>query len=311
MHGSDKMNLQQLKYILEVYKQGSINKASQTLFVTQPTLSIAIKELEKEIGFVIFERSSRGISPTPAGTAFINTVRDIFLKLENIKEQYIDENNEGSAPVLRISSSRYSFVSESIIDYYNNEVSSFDKYSIMVEEQDCNQVIQDVLSRKSDVGIIHTNLHTDMMHINLFEKKDIKYVKLFDSVPYIIFRKGHPLEKEKNITNEMLLKYPQIRTSSTNINYYDNDANFNFNEYINSDKNFFISSRSTIYNLLSNTDAIFFALTKYGVSHLHSEYTARPLNDEVSYFFYAIMLKTESRNKYVNDFINVLKKNVQ
>ncbi len=84
------MNLQQLEYTLEIYKQGSINKAAQALFVTQPTLSIAIKELEKEIGFVIFERNNKGISPTPAGMAFINTIHDVLFKLEEIKAFYIN-----------------------------------------------------------------------------------------------------------------------------------------------------------------------------------------------------------------------------
>lgn len=303
------MNLQQLKYTLEVYKQGSINKAAHILFVTQPTLSIAIKELEKEIGFIIFERNSKGITPTPAGMAFINTIREVFFKLEDIKKEYIQDNSGDASLIMRISSSRYSFVTESIIQYYNSEISSIDKYSVMIEEQDCNQVIRDVLSRKSDIGIVHTNAHTNKIQLEYFEKKDIKYIKLFDSVPYIIFRKGHPLEKETDISRKKLLKYPQIRTSSTNVNYYDSNANFSFIDYSNSEKNFFISSRSMIYSLLSKSDAVFFGLTKYGINNISGEYTARPLSSETSYFFYALMLKSESHNKQIQKFIDILLEN--
>ena len=303
------MNLQQLEYTLEIYKQGSINKAAQALFVTQPTLSIAIKELEKEIGFVIFERNNKGISPTPAGMAFINTIHYVLFKLEEIKAFYIN-NLKDNVNIIRISSSRYSFVTKSILQYYNNTLSKMEKYTVTIEEHDCQQVINDILSKKSDIGIIHTNAHTNAFQLNYFRKKDIEFINLFESVPYLIFRKDHPLSQQKRIKREDLIKYPQIRISSSNVNYYDETANFNLLNYGSSERNFFISSRSMIYPLLLNSDAVFFGLTKYNINDIDEKFTARPLDDQISYYFYAIMLKEEKNNTHINEFLKTLMQNV-
>ena len=78
------MNFEQLKYIVEIERCGSINKASQTLFVTQPALSASIKELEGELGFTIFERSNKGIRPTAEGSQFVRSANDILSQIEKI-----------------------------------------------------------------------------------------------------------------------------------------------------------------------------------------------------------------------------------
>lgn len=302
------MNLQQLKYALEVYRQNSFRKAAQSLFVTQPTLSIAIKELEKDLGFTIFERSARGISPTPAGTAFISTIHDVFINLEQIKAQYSNQSSENAPLVLRISTSRYSFVATCLLQYYEECLMPLGKYSITVEEQDCQQTIQDVLQRKSDIGIIHMNGRSIESQLEFFRQKKVQYGLLFESEPCLIFRKGHPLEQKKCISKEDLEQYPQIRTSSRNITHYNIDANFSFSDYIDNGKNLFMSSRAMIYNLLPNCDAVYLALCEHGIAPFYPNLIARPLADEEPNYFYYIMLEDIPLKKHTRKFIEILKK---
>ena len=300
------MNLQQLKYALEVYRQTSFRKAAQSLYVTQPTLSVAIKELEKELGFVIFERGSRGISPTPAGMAFIATISDIFINLEQIKAQY---SKSAEAPlVLRISTSRYSFVAVCVLKYYQEYLLSQKKYSITVEEQDCQQTIQDVLHRKSEIGIIHVNDRNLDPQISFFQEKNIHYELLFQANPCLVFRAGHPLEKKKNLSMEDIAEFPQIRTSSRNITHYNVDANFSFFDYMDSGKNLFMSSRAMIYNFLPNSDAVYLALCESGISAFYPNLVVRPLQDESPNYFFYITLKDVPLGKNEKKFIEILKR---
>ena len=303
--GEITVNLQQLKYALEVYRQNSFRKAAQSLFVTQPTLSIAIKELEKELGFAIFERGAHGISPTLAGTAFITAISDVFTRLEQIRAQY---SESAEAPlVLRISTSRYSFVATCLLQYYREQLLPIGRYSVTVEEQDCQQTILDVLHRKSEIGIIHINSRNHSAQLKFFQEKHIHYGLLFQKAPCLVFRAGHPLEKKKTISEEDMAKFPQIRTSSRNMTHYNVEANFNFTDYINNGKNFFLNSRAMIYNILPNCDAVFLALCADGIHPFYPNLVVRPLQDETPNYFYYITLEDVPPSKYSKRFIEILK----
>lgn len=301
------MNLQQLKYALEVYRQNSFRKAAQSLFVTQPTLSIAIKELEKELGFVIFERSSHGISPTPAGTAFINTISDVFISLEQIKAQYSVSDTGDTPLVLRISTSRYSFVATCLLQYYEEVLAPLERYSVTVEEQDCQQTIQDVLHRKSEIGIIHINGRNLDAQLKFFQQKNIHFEMLFQADPCLVFRAGHPLGKKSTVSQQDMMRFPQIRTSSRNITHYNIEANFSFSDYMDNGKNLFMSSRAMIYNLLPNCDAVYLALCEYGIAPFYPNLIVRPLQGEDPNYFFYITLQDVPLSKSTKRFIEILK----
>lgn len=294
-----------MKYALEVYRQNSFRKAAQSLFVTQPTLSIAVKELEKELGFTIFERSSHGISPTPAGMAFLATISDILVHLEQIKAQYSE--SEEAPLVLRISTSRYSFVASCLLRYCQESLRSVERYSITVEEQDCQQTIQDVLHRKSEIGIIHVNGRNLRAQLKYFQEKSIHCGLLFQANPCLVFRAGHPLEKKASISMEDIAEFPQIRTSSRNFNHYDVEANFSFSDYMDSGKNLFLSSRAMIYNLLPNCDAVYLALCEHGIHPFYPNVVTRPLQNESPNYFYYITLEDVPFNKNTKRFLEILR----
>ena len=303
------MNLQQLRYVIEISRCGSINKASQTLFVTQPALSLAIKDLETELGFTLFERSNRGISPTPDGSIFLNSIRGLVTQVDQIKNQY-SGNQDASVPVvIRISFSRYSFVSKIFLEFYSQCIETLPLFSIELNEVDCQQVIEDVFNRKSDIGIIHTRATSDNIQKKDLTNKGIDFQFLFSSHSYAIFRKNHPLTIKSEIHAEDLITYPQIRISSRHADYYNDDTNFNFSNYGNSGKNIFINSRTLVFDFLSKTNAVFLGITDRSVADFHPDLIARKMyGDDMIYHLYAIKLKSNHQNTYIDHFMGLLAK---
>lgn len=305
------MNFQQLHYMLEICRCGSINKASQTLFVTQPALSLSIKELEAELGFTLFVRSNKGIHPTVEGAIFLNSIQNIVSQIDQIRNQYSSGSNPVCPAVLRISFSRYSFVSNALIKFYSCYFKALPFFSLELNEVDCQQVIQDVFNRKADIGIIHTRDTSDSIQKKDLSNKGIDYKFLFSSHSYVMFRKDHPLAIKAEITPEDIINFPQIRISSRNSDYYSYDTNFNFPHYGNSGKNIFISSRTLVFDFLSKTDAVFLGITDLNVVDFHPDLATKTMyGDNTTYNLYAIRLKSNPSNVYITDFIDLLSNEV-
>ena len=205
------MNLQQLQYFREICRCGSINKASQTLFVTQPALSLAVKELESELGFTLFVRSNKGMHPTTEGFIFLNSIQDIMSQIEHLKNHYLQCSSSAASSVFRISFSRYSFVSSALIKFYFSHFEKLPLFSLELNEVDCQQVIEDVFHKKADIGIIHTRNTSDSIQKKDLSNKGIEWQLLFSSSSYVIFRQAHPLSKKAAIWPEDIKDFPQIR----------------------------------------------------------------------------------------------------
>ena len=87
------MTLQQLKYAITISETGSLNKAAEALYISQPSLTTAIQELEKEIGIRIFNRSGRGVTLTNDGTEFILYARQVYGQYNLLVEKYSPDSS--------------------------------------------------------------------------------------------------------------------------------------------------------------------------------------------------------------------------
>ena len=301
------MNFEQLKYIVEIERCGSINKASQTLFVTQPALSASIKELEGELGFTIFERSNKGIRPTAEGSQFVRSANDILSQIEKIRNFYFD-GSSASTSVLRISSGRYSFVTNALIEFFNEHFKDKSQFSIYIDELGCQEVALDVFNRKADMGIIHIkNSEEDTWKRNL-EEKGLEYNLLFNASSCITFRKGHPLQNKKNIKMEDIFEYPQIRTTAKSNTYCNYDATPSFPFYERFEKNIFTNNRNVVYDCLSRTDAVFFCITGLYITDFHPDLVTIPIpGDKTSWGIYYVKLKNLPLNANTMAFLKILK----
>lgn len=306
------MNFQQLEYAVAVSRYSSMNKAAQALFVTQPTLSSAIKELEAEIGFSIFVRSKAGISITPEGRKFLRSAQIILEQMAQMRMLYASRNLEDTCPILRISTGRYSFISRALSNFYQNYLDGRQRFSVYVEENGCHEVAQDVLYRRADVGIIHVRDAEQPGWKRNLETHGLAYDYLFSTASCVVFRKDHPLAAIEKLKIEDIYRYPQIRTTSRGAEYCNYDSMPSFYLYEEFERNIYTNSRCLLYDLLNNTNLIFLGVTPLFLTKYHPELVTRPLpGEEVRWSFFSIRLKGTACNPYALSFIRILQQTTE
>ena len=198
------MTLQQLKYILAISETGSMNKAAEQLYVSQPSLTSSVQELEKEIGIKIFNRSGRGVTLTSDGVEFIQYARQVVGQFDILAEKYI---NKGSIKKkFGVSAQHYSFVVKAFVEM----VKKFDtaKYEFAVRETKTAEVISDVAAMRSEIGIIYLNDFNRKSITKLLHSNGLVFHSLTKCRPYVYLWKRHPLANEKKITFDQLADYP-------------------------------------------------------------------------------------------------------
>ena len=198
------MTLQQIHYALVVAETGSMNRAAEKLYVTQPALTAAIQELETEIHAPIFNRTNRGVSLTSQGTRFLHYARQVYQQYEILEREY------GSARAVKrvfgVSSQHYSFVTKAFVDTARQfDVSRFE-YAI--RETRTMDVIRDVAQQRSDIGILFRSRHNKKVLSRLFAENRLEFTRLIECHAYVYLWKGHPLAGETAISMEQLKNYP-------------------------------------------------------------------------------------------------------
>lgn len=200
------MTLQQIRYVITIAEMGSLNKASEILYVSQPSLSSSIQDLEKELGIMIFNRSGRGVTLTNDGTEFIQHARPVVQQYERLMEIY------GRGGYLKkkfgISTQHYSFAVKSFVEM----VKKFgtDEYEFAIRETRTREVIEDVNSGKSEIGILYLSDFNRKVIEKILRTNNLEFYPLIDCDAYVYLWKGHPLAKHKVIRLEELTAYPSL-----------------------------------------------------------------------------------------------------
>lgn len=244
MQGGDKVTLQQLKYAIEIAKCGSINIAAKKLFITQPSLSNAIRELENELNKTIFERTNRGISVTVDGAEFLGYARQVIEQTELLEKKYF--NTKPSAQHFSVSTQHYAFAVNAFVDLikeYGN-----DEYEFNLRETKTYEIIDDVKNLRSEIGILYLNEFNSKVLNKLIKENNLKFTQLFVARPHIFISVKNPLYKQKEVTLEDLKNYPYLSFEQGEFN------SFYFSEEILSTlshkKSIRVSDRATLFNLL-------------------------------------------------------------
>lgn len=244
MQGGEKVTLQQLKYAIEIAKCGSINIAAKKLFITQPSLSNAIRELENELNKTIFERTNRGISVTVDGAEFLGYARQVIEQTELLEKKYF--NMKPSAQHFSVSTQHYAFAVNAFVDLikeYGN-----DEYEFNLRETKTYEIIDDVKNLRSEIGIIYLNEFNSKVLNKLIKENNLKFTQLFVARPHIFISIKNPLYKQKEVTLEDLKNYPYLSFEQGEFN------SFYFSEEILSTlshkKSVRVSDRATLFNLL-------------------------------------------------------------
>ena len=238
------MTIQQLRYVTVICEAGSLNKASELLYIAQPSLTSAVQELEKEIGVTIFNRSGRGVTPTNEGVEFIRYAREVIAQFDNLLEKY--GKNSTLKKKFGISAQHYSFAVKSFVEMVKRF--GTDEYEFAVRETRTRDVIDDVFNGRSEIGILYLNDFNRKPLEKLFKSNGLKFTPLAECSAYVYLWKGHPLAKKKTIRFEDLKDYPclSFEQGDTGSFYYAEEI-LSTSEY---PKTIKATDRATMLNLM-------------------------------------------------------------
>lgn len=198
------MTIQQLRYVTVICEAGSLNKASELLYIAQPSLTSAVQELEKEIGVTLFNRSGRGVTPTNDGLEFIRYAREVLAQYDNLLERY--GKNGTLKKKFGISSQHYSFAVKCFVDMVKHF--GTDAYEFAIRETRTRDVIDDVFNAKSEIGILYLNDFNRKPLEKLLRSNGLVFHPLAECQAYVYLWKGHPLATKKTICFDDLKDYP-------------------------------------------------------------------------------------------------------
>ena len=246
------MTLQQMNYIMEIDRCGSMNKAAQSLFVSQSALSSAILEVEKELGITIFRRSNRGIALTEDGRELLNQIAPIVEQNRRLSRYYSQRQDTGRVH-LSVSAQRYPFCTKAFVDYLNSLGQH--PLQLSLKETDMAAVIADVAAGTSELGVIFISDRTEHYIIRSLEEKNLVFEPLITLHPHVFMRKGHPLASEASLTIDSLRSYPHVvfTQSESNLNYAEEAV---YGSGIDFERIVYVSDRASIYNIMAHTDCV-------------------------------------------------------
>lgn len=238
------MTLQQMKYIITIVQCGSITEAAKRLYISQPSLSNAVMEVEKETGIEIFQRSVKGITLTSDGTEFLSYARQVVEQAELMEQRYCGK--KPSRQLCSVSTQHYAFA----VNAFVNVISALDvdEYEFTLRETRTNDIIEDVKNFHSELGILYLSNFNEKVITKLLKENHLIFTLLFTAKPHVFVSREHPLAKEKSITLAELENYPCLAFEQGEYN------SFYFSEEVLSTvphkKIIHVSDRATLFNLL-------------------------------------------------------------
>lgn len=268
------MTLQQLRYVITISETGSLNKAAELLYVAQPSLTGAVKELEKELGITIFHRSGRGVSLTNEGLEFITYARQVYYQYETLMGKY------GKAGKRRkkfgVSAQHYSFAVKSFVE----TVKQYDaeKYDFAIRETTTKDVIDDVITSKSEIGILYLSDFNRKAIEKILKRNELEFHSLTECDAYVYMWKGHPLAGKKSVGFCELADYPCLSfEQGAEASFYFAEEIFSTNEYPRTVK---ATDRATMLNLMVGLNGYTLCSGIICEELNGSDYTAVPLKAE-------------------------------
>lgn len=243
------MTLQQLRYAITVVDSRSMNEAAKKLFISQPSLSSAIRDLEEEIGVELFIRTNRGVVPTPDGLEFISYARQVAEQYRLLEDRYVDKKEIKKK--FSVSTQHYTFAVKAFVELVKKI--GMDEYECAVRETKTYDIIQDVKTFQSEIGILYLNDFNSKMLQKIFRENNLEFTKLFSCKTYVYLWKGNPLAKKKCIQLKDLEEYPclSFEQGSNNAFYFAEEvlSTYDYKRIIKA------NDRATMLNLMVGLNA--------------------------------------------------------
>ncbi len=238
------MTLQQLRYVVTVAEIGTITEAANKLYISQPSLTNAIHELEKEMHIVIFHRTNKGISLSKEGEVFLGYARQVMEQAAILEDKY--KGSDGGKKQFCVSTQHYSFAVNAFVDLikeYGQE-----EYDFSLRETQTYEIIEDVAKMRCEIGILFLNDFNEAVLHKILKSHDLEFHQLFVAKPHVFISRKHPLAGRDIITNEELEIYPYLSFEQGEHNsFYFSEEIFSASER---KKNIRVRDRATLFNLL-------------------------------------------------------------
>ena len=247
------MTFQQLTYVVEISKCGSINKAAQKLFLSQSGISTAVRELEEELGIQFFVRSNRGVEFTQEGPEFLSYAVSLLEQKQRIESLYGEARNS-SAPVrFSVSTQRYPFTEDAFLRMLRRTTDN--RYVFSIREAGMDAVIDDVYDHRADIGVIFLTELTEKIIRRLLDARDLDFHEIAAVSPCIYVRKGHPLANRDEVTEEDLAGLPYVSFEHNQGVGSDYSEEYQLLSMKKPPRRISVNNRATMMNVLAATDA--------------------------------------------------------
>ena len=268
------MNIQQLRYVVAIANSGTFREAAEKMYVSQPSISISVRDLEKELGFKIFRRTSSGTFLTRRGMEFYEKAQELVKGFDVFQNQYA--NPEEEKDEFSIASQHYDFLPPTITAF-SQQYPEYKNFRIF--ESTTVQILDEVAQGHSEIGIIYLNNQNQKGIMQRVEKLGLEVIELIPFQTHIYLREGHPLAKKKELVMEDLVDLPTVRFTQEKDEYLYYSENFVDTSA--SSQMFNVTDRATLNGILERTNAY-----ATGSGFLDSDsvngITVIPLNDNLN-----------------------------
>ncbi|MBR4668868.1 MAG: LysR family transcriptional regulator [Butyrivibrio sp.] len=295
------MTILQLKYVIAIDEECSMRKAADRLYVSQPGLSSAVRDLENELGIQIFERVHNGVVTTAAGSSFIAYARTAVEQFEKVEEKYLNSKSEKTT--FAVSMQHYTIAVNAFIDTVKEY--DLDEYQFSIRETQTSEVIEDLKTLKSEVGVIALSDFNKNTFKKVFADASLEFHELFTRNTYVYLRKDHPLAGRDELSLEELQDYPcMVFDQGDNTSFYYREealATYDYKKIISTNE------RATSIELMLGLNGYAVGAAMLGDSLNDSDLTAIKLKEEETLTFGYIIRKGAQLSDMANTFISKLK----
>ncbi len=294
------ISLKQLRYAIALSDESSMNTAAAKLFISQPSLSASIKDLEEELGIEIFRRTNRGISITPEGVEFIGYARQVIEQYSLIESRYI--SHEAVRDRFAVSTQHYSFAVEAFVRLVN--IYGMDEYDLAVKETKTYEIITDVRDFHSEMGILYENDFNRKVLEKIFAENGLSFHPLFECSIYVYLWREHPLSDKELIGIEELSEYPCLSFyQGQNNSFYFAEEVLSTYEYKRTIK---ANDRATMLNLMRGLNGYTLCSGIISEDLNGNDYCAIPLDSEEKMTIGYIKRKGVSLSHIAKQYMDIL-----
>ena len=247
------MTFQQLIYVAEIAKRGSINKAAHALGLSQSGISSAVRELEEELGIQFFRRSNRGVEFTPEGDEFLSYALSLLEQKQRIEALYGPGRDEAAPARFSVSTQRYPFTEDAFLRMLQGAEEG--RYRFSIKETGMDAVIDDVYDHRSDIGVIFLTELTERMIRRLLDARELSFHEVASVPPCIYVRRDHPLAGREAVEEADLTGYPYVSFEHAQGVAADFSEEYPGMSLKRPDRWIHVNNRATMMNVLAKTDA--------------------------------------------------------